>query len=151
DGRRIPAWHEDVTLHSAKTLCGSRPRSGTDQRRGHSHDEGGHDEGAEPSEAVGCSHTHCPNLDRSYASTPLLHRRCLPGVHPREARYFSPTARGSSSSGVPIVSFQRLRKPNTAITPTISTICSSVQCLRSSVNISSVTAFGTEPAATATS
>src|SRR5262245_39974254 len=50
-----------------------------------------------------------------------------------------------------MVSFQRLRKPNSDITPTISTICSSVQCLRSSANISSVTALGTEAAARAKS
>ena len=56
-----------------------------------------------------------------------------------------------ASSGVAIVSFQRLRKPNSAITPTISTICSSVQYLRSSANMASVTAFGTDAAASAKS
>jgi precorrin-6B methylase 1 len=56
---------------------------------------------------------------------------------------------GSASSGVAIVSFQRLRKPNVAIVPTISTICSSVQRLRICANISSVTSFGAAPAASA--
>src|SRR6516225_305577 len=68
--------------------------------------------------------------------------QCFPIVHPPRARYFCPTSIGSSSSGVARVSFQRLRKPNSAITPTISTICSSVQCLRSATSISSVTALG---------
>ena len=50
-----------------------------------------------------------------------------------------------------MVSFQRLRKPNSETTPTISTTCPSSQCLRSSANIASVTSFGTEAAAIAKS
>ena len=57
------------------------------------------------------------------------------------SRSSDPTRIGSSSSGVASVSFHRLRKPNSEITPTISTICSSVQYLRSSANIASVTAL----------
>jgi hypothetical protein len=63
----------------------------------------------------------------------------LSDLQPPRLRYFCPTSLCSSSSGVAIVSFQRLRKPNSAITPTISAIRSSVQCLRNSANISSVT------------
>jgi hypothetical protein len=40
-----------------------------------------------------------------------VQRRCLPISQPPLARHFSPTR--SSSSGVAIVSFQRLRNPNT--------------------------------------
>src|SRR5262249_61040128 len=76
---------------------------------------------------------------------------CFPIPQPPRARYFSPTSMGSSSNGVAIVSFHRLRNPNSEITPTISTICSSVQCLRNSANMSSVTALGTDAAATAKS
>src|SRR3972149_4650190 len=64
-------------------------------------------------------------------------------LQPRFASSLSPTSIGSSSSGVAMVSFQRLRKPNAAMTPTSSTICSSLQYFFSSVNISSLAAFGT--------
>ncbi|MBY0267162.1 MAG: ankyrin repeat domain-containing protein [Burkholderiales bacterium] len=47
---------------------------------------------------------------------------CLPMFQPSLARCLSPTSTGSSSSGVAIESFQRLRKPNIATQPTISTI-----------------------------
>src|ERR1700730_15872463 len=50
-------------------------------------------------------------------------RLCFPTFQPPRARYFSATSIGSSSKGVAIVSFQRLRNPNSEITPTISTIC----------------------------
>src|SRR6266705_2362781 len=78
-------------------------------------------------------------------------RACLPTFQPCEARYFSPAAMGSGSSGVPMVSFQRLRKPKYATTAAISTIWFSDQCLRIWANISSVTSFGTEAAANAKS
>jgi len=78
-------------------------------------------------------------------------RRCFSPLRACNAGCRSPTWVGSASSGVANVSFQRLRKPNTAIVATISTICVSFQRLRSPANISSVTSFGTEAAASAKS
>jgi len=49
------------------------------------------------------------------------------------------------------VSFQRLRKPNSATTPTISTIWLSVQCRFSFAKESSVTALGCAAASIAKS
>jgi hypothetical protein len=50
---------------------------------------------------------------------------------------------------VSIASFQRFRKPNSAITPVMSTISPSSQCVRGAAAIAGVTAFGTLAAAIA--
>lgn len=55
--------------------------------------------------------------------------RCFPFSQPCLPRYCSPLSMAPSSIEVPIESFQRLRYPKSDITPSISTISPSSQCL----------------------
>ena len=83
------------------------------------------------------------NQPRPRESRKTVHR-CLPTSQPEAPRCRSAKERGTLSSSVAMVSFQRLRKPKSAQTATSSTICGSSKCRRSAIEVRGLDQVGNQ-------